>query len=424
MMLCVHETVVIGGGVVGIAVAHAVAARGASVTVLERHAAPGMACSAGNAGIVGSRHVEPLANLGALWEGVQALPRRGGPLAIRVKPSTLTWIGRFAAAALRERDGHAAAALRQLAEESAALHRGLGERLDTGWTQRGFLSVYRHVAAFEAARRSSAGSQVLDAHALRSAYPQLAEPLAGGVLDPDEAHCDPQGFVSALAGEAASEHGVTFMGSTEVLGFRARDGRVDRLLTSRGELRVGTVIVAAGAWSSALLRGLPVTLPLQGGKGYHVELPAEPGDPDLPVYLPEQRVVMTPLHRRVRVAGTLEIAGTDERVSMPRVDAVMAAATRQLPSLGGRRPLHVWRGLRPCTPDGLPAVGRVPRVANLVLATGHGMWGLQLAPVTGRVVADLLEGRLLDGPEEALRPERFARRPPWTTSARRRGPQT
>jgi D-amino-acid dehydrogenase len=118
---------------------------------------------------------------------------------------------------------------------------------------------------------------------------------------------------------------------------------------------------------------------------------------------------VTPLDGRLRVAGTLEIAGTDDRVSLTRLDGVLRAAIEALPSLEGRMLLRAWRGLRPCTPDGLPAVGRVPGVDGLVLATGHGMWGLQLAPVTGRIVADLLEGVPPEGREQALDPGRFGR---------------
>ena len=399
------DVVVIGGGAVGIGVAHALGARGARVTVLERGDRPGQACSLGNAGIVGAGHVEPLATLDALREGIGALPNRAGPLAIGVRPSTLTWVMRFAGAALRNRDGRAAAALRRLAEESAAMHAELGARLDTGWTRRGFLSVYRDAAAFAAIPAPSESAQVLDAPGVRAILPGIADPVAGGVLEPREAHCDPERFVAALAAEAVAEHGVTIETGVEVLAIRAVSRRVHGLLTSHGDVRAGTVVLAAGAWSADLLRGLPASLPLQGGKGYHVELPAQDGDPALPVYLPEERVVVTPLDGRLRVAGTLEIAGTDERVSLRRLDGVLRAATEALPSLAGRPALRVWRGLRPCTPDGLPAVGPAPGVDGLLLATGHGMWGLQLAPVTGRIVADLLDG---GAGEPALDPARFA----------------
>ena len=174
------------------------------------------------------------------------------------------------------------------------------------------------------------------------------------------------------------------------------------------------VVVAAGVWSAELARSLGVRLPLEGGKGYHVDVEARPGDPELPVWLHESRVVITPMEGRLRLAGTLELTGTDRGVDARRVEAIVAAVRQALPGFGSRRTLDVWRGLRPCTPDGLPVIGRVPNVENAILATGHGMWGLQLAPVTGRLVASLVAGDEPDHDLEPLRAERFrmaSRRP-------------
>jgi D-amino-acid dehydrogenase len=130
----------------------------------------------------------------------------------------------------------------------------------------------------------------------------------------------------------------------------------------------------------------------------------------------ERRVVATPLEGRLRLAGTLELTGTDQGVDARRVDAIVAAARRALPHLASRRTLEVWRGLRPCTPDGLPAIGRAPRVENAVLATGHGMWGLQLAPLTARLVAALVSGERPAHDLGPLRPDRFQRGAGVTTA--------
>jgi glycine/D-amino acid oxidase-like deaminating enzyme len=154
----------------------------------------------------------------------------------------------------------------------------------------------------------------------------------------------------------------------------AAPGRVRR---STAVLRktVGHVVVAAGVWSARLTADLGLRLPIEGGKGYHVDVPARATDPELPIWLHERRVVITPLNGRVRFAGTLELTGTDLGVDGRRVDAISDAARRALPSVGSRPALHIWRGLRPCTPDGLPIIGPSPAVDNAVLATGHGMWG-------------------------------------------------
>jgi D-amino-acid dehydrogenase len=119
----------------------------------------------------------------------------------------------------------------------------------------------------------------------------------------------------------------------------------------------------------------------------------------------------TPLGDRLRLAGTLELTETDRGVDARRVRAIVEAARHAMPALESRQTLEVWRGLRPCTPDGLPVIGRVvPGVQNAVLATGHGMWGLQLAPLTGSLVSGIIAGQTRAPNEHPVRPERFVRR--------------
>jgi D-amino-acid dehydrogenase len=118
-------------------------------------------------------------------------------------------------------------------------------------------------------------------------------------------------------------------------------------------------------------------------------------------------VIATPLEGRLRLAGTLELAGLDERVNKVRVDAIVKAGRKLVAGLERRRVVEVWRGLRPCTPDGLPLVGRPPAYENVVLASGHAMLGLTLAPITGRLVGELLTGAEPSHDLKPLRPERF-----------------
>jgi D-amino-acid dehydrogenase len=121
----------------------------------------------------------------------------------------------------------------------------------------------------------------------------------------------------------------------------------------------------------------------------------------------ESRVIATPLAGRLRLAGTLELAGLDLGIDARRTGAIVAAARRVLPRLGAPRVLELWAGLRPCAPDGLPLIGRPAELENLVLATGHATMGLTLAPITGRLVADLLAGEPPGDHVAALQPDRF-----------------
>jgi D-amino-acid dehydrogenase len=408
------DVVVIGGGAIGACAALELARRGAEVTLLERGAELAWGCSAGNAGLICPSHATPLANPAALRDGLRWMAKSDSPFYLRPRPAVLPWIARFTAASRPDRARASAKVIRELALASLTMHAELAASgLDTGFVRNGSLNVLTSEAAFsnakreaEQARQEGLRAEVLESGQARELEPSLSGEQAGAVFYADDAHCDPHRFVQAV-GAAAVNEGARVCTRVEALAFRRSNGQVEGIQTTAGDIRAGTVIVAAGAWSSLLARGLGVYAPIEGGKGYHVDLEAAAGDPRLPVWFQETRVIATPLPGRLRLAGTLELAGLDERVSRRRVEAIVKAARRGITGLEGRRVLEVWRGLRPCTPDGLPLVGRVETPGNLVLATGHAMMGVTLAPVTGRLVAEVVLGEAPSHDLRPLRPGRF-----------------
>lgn len=407
------DVVIVGGGAVGAGCALELARRGAQVTLLERGAELAWECSSGNAGLICPSHSLPIANPDALRFGLRSLGKADAPFALRARPALLPWLLRFAlAAASPERAARAARFVRELSLESLALHAGLAaEGLDTGFERRGILNVYATANGFAGARREAAAHaaeglrvEVLERDALLAAEPALREAAAGGLLYPDEAHCDPKRFVLAV-GEAARAAGAEIRTRVEVLGLRRTPGGLV-VETTRGTLQPDTLVLAAGVWTSRLARQLGLFVPIEGGKGYHVDVEAGAGDPALPVFLQEARVIATPLPGRLRFSGTLELTGVDASVSRTRVDAVERAARSALRTPERPR-VDVWRGLRPCTPDGLPVLGRLPEAPDVVLAAGHAMKGISLAPVTGRLVAEIVADGAPARDLSLLAPERF-----------------
>jgi D-amino-acid dehydrogenase len=408
------DVAVIGGGAVGVCSAMELARQGASVVLLERGADLAWGCSAGNAGIVGPSHVLPLASPAAVRDGLRWMSRPDSPFYVRPSYAAVPWLVRFTANATPGRVRRSRSVLRGLAIHSAALHASFARAgLDTGHQRAGLLNVYADSEAFREALRDAQRdehdgirSEVLTPDDVSAAGAALASPAAGVIRYPDEAHCDPFRFVKAV-GAYTEELGVAVRPGVEVLELRRQGERVQSLWTTDGEMPVGEVVVAAGVWTSRFASALGVDIPIAAGKGYHLDVPAADSDPQMPIWLHEDRVVVTPLGGRVRFAGTMELAGLDEAVSRRRVEAIRAAVGRALPALAQRPTLEVWRGLRPCTPDGLPVIGRPPEIENVTLAAGHGMWGLQLAPVTALLVAQLVAGRTPSHDLSSLRPERF-----------------
>jgi D-amino-acid dehydrogenase len=404
------DVVVVGAGAIGAAAAYELAQRGARVTVVERSdVAAG--CSYGNAGLISPSHTEALANPAALRAGIAWLARRDSPFHVRPRPSLLPWLARFGAASLPGRSAAASATLRALTSVSLEAHEALARAgLPTSFARRGILSVYESERGFAAARtRWGAGARVLAPDDARALEPALGPSIAGAILHPREAHCDPGDFTAALV-DGARGLGADVRTGVETLGLRRSNGRVVELQTSAGVLRPGAIVLAAGAWTKPLAAQAGIHVPLEGGKGYHLELPAQDGpSPGLPMFLEEARVTATPLAGRLRLTGTLELSGLDLRVDPIRLEAIGRAARRVLRLPAPQRAPRVWRGLRPCAPDGLPIVGAADGIANLYLATGHAMLGIALAPVTGEIVADLVTGAAPRHEIDCLAPSRFRR---------------
>ena len=157
------------------------------------------------------------------------------------------------------------------------------------------------------------------------------------------------------------------------------------------------------------MRALDCRLPLQGGKGYSFTVPNPPQLPRLCSILSEAHVAVTPMGTSLRIGGTMEFAGLDRSISERRTQAIAAAAARYFPALRAQDIAQVrpWAGLRPCSPDGLPYIGRFARYSNLCVAAGHAMLGISLAPITGQLVAQILAGERPRIALEPLSPQRY-----------------
>jgi D-amino-acid dehydrogenase len=213
---------------------------------------------------------------------------------------------------------------------------------------------------------------------------------------PAEAQCDPIRLIADLAA-AARRAGATFVFGADVGEIAQEPGGV-----RAGDVRAGHAVLAAGVWSGRLAASLGAGLPLVAGQGYSVDY--EPSRLRIPLYLYDARTVANPMASRLRLTGGLVLGrgdgGDPRRVAAIRRVAAAAIGVTAKPQLE-------WSGLRPCTPDGLPIIGRHPRAERVVLATGHGMLGVTLGPLTGRLVADLIARRAAHPALPRLSPDRF-----------------
>jgi D-amino-acid dehydrogenase len=411
-----RRVVVIGGGVIGVTSAYYLAQDGWDVTLVDK----GEVCagsSYGNAGLIVPSHVVPLAAPGVWWQGLKWMLSPESPFYIKPRLSLdlAKWLWRFRAACAPARMRLAIPLLRRLSVESLALYRELAEKggFDFGFRESGSMTVFftpeglahgREEA--QLLRQAGVAVEVLDGAAARSAEPALKPGVVGALLCREDALLVPDRFVKGLARLAASL-GVKVSTGTEVIGFRPAGDRIRGIETTRGAIEADTVVLAAGAWSPEIGRVLGLRVPIQPAKGYSLTYRRPTRGPNIPLLPAEGRFAITPMDRFLRFGGTLELAGMDLSVKRRRVNALRRNALRCIEGVDELELLEIWRGLRPCTPDGLPLIGRSARFGNLVLAAGHAMVGMSLGPMTGKLVAQLAAGVAPPPDVRLLDPERF-----------------
>ena len=410
---------IVGGGVIGLSCAYYLLERGHRVTVIERGAQGHDCCSLGNAGYISPSHFLPLAAPGIMGQAIRWMGNPESPFYVppRLDPGLISFGWRFWRASTPKRAHGAGPLLRDLNLASRALFVDLAERTQNEFelVQGGLLTLFQTERAFgeearhaERARRLGMPAEVMDPAGVAALEPELTLNAIGGVYYRLDSHVTPERFHAALS-RLVRERGGTFEWGAELRDWK-RHGRVVRAaVTSRGEIEADEFLVAAGSWSSRLVRSLGLKPPLQPGKGYSLTLSSPPERPRRAVLLQESRVALTPMGRALRVGGTLELGAFDGRISPPRVRGILRSLARHLPAFHPEdfNGTNAWCGHRPCTPDGLPYVGRFERFENLSVATGHAMMGLSMAPITGKLMAELLSGEPPSIDISALRPDRY-----------------
>lgn len=395
------DILIIGGGVIGVCSAYFLAQHGARVTLIEKdEIASG--CSYGNGGLIVPSHAVPLASPGAFGDGLRWLFDSESPFYIkpRIDAELIRWLARFAWASREGQMLRSMPVLRDLLFASRLLYEELAKTagFEFGFEGKGSLLVCLTRQALEKERREirlfeefKIPASMVNRDEALGLEPALLPSIMGGVYYPRDGRIDPRRFVVGLA-EKASGLGAQLHTKTEAIGFESNRGRVTKVRTTRGELTADQIILASGSWSPQVARALKLRVPIQPAKGYSVTVENPPVTPRLPLLFSEARVVINPLGHALRIAGTLELAGMDFSFNPRRVAAMQNASAEYLPGLAEAKVIEIWRGLRPCAPDGLPIISRVKKLENVIVAAGHAMLGMSLGPITGKLVSQLARG--------------------------------
>ena len=387
---------------VGLATAWHLQEHGIHVTVYERHhVAAGS--SWGNAGWLTPALTAPLPEPAVLRYGVRAVVSPSSPVYVPLRPDPrlLRFLTGFARHSTERRWGRG---MRAYAPMNRRALDAFDELTDNGVAASTrpadpFLAAFRTVEersalVDELEHIQDAGQAVkydlLTGHEARGIEPTLSSAVGAVIRLHDQRYINPPAFVLALA-RAVVDRGGRILEGASVSGVRSENGGA--YLTTRDDVdgtnRYDAVVLANGAWIGHLGRRCGVRQPVQAGRGYSFSVAGE-HLPSTPVYFPVQRVACTPLHgpdgTRLRVAGMMEFRTPDAALDQRRIDAIVNAVRPLLDGLDLDDRRDEWVGSRPCTSDGLPLIGRT-RAPGVYVAGGHGMWGIALGPLTGKLLA-------------------------------------
>lgn len=412
------QVVIIGGGIVGLSSALYLQKAGHSVRVLDQGNLED-GCSFGNAGMIVPSHFVPLAAPGMVAKGIRWMFDSESPFYVRprLSPDLIGWGLKFYRHANQKHVERSMPALSALSLFSKKQYQEWAATLpfDFGYHERGLLMLYHdaHVEKEEQeiadlAARFGIEARVLSLPEIQAMEPDVRVSARGGVYYPGDAHLTPGTLVKNLM-QHLRDVGVSIESNTHVHSFVTEGRTVKSVRTTRGIVTADHWVVAAGSWSGWLATALGFRLPMQAGKGYSFLVKDIAKNTRIPSIFLEARVAVTPMGPNLRFGGTMEISGINHTINMNRVRGIVNSIRKYYPDMDVAMPSSndVWHGLRPCSPDGLPYIGRASHRDNVVIASGHAMMGLSLGPGTGKLVSELVDGKTLDIDLNPFDPNRF-----------------
>ncbi|MCP3713029.1 FAD-binding oxidoreductase [Paraburkholderia sp. CNPSo 3274] len=407
------DSVVLGGGIVGVSVALQLQRRGLSVALVDRRA-PGNETSHGNGGLIQREGVYPYAFPRELSTLLRYARNRSTDVRYHpgAMPRLLPFLYRYWHHSRADRHAEIARAYATLIEHCVTEHRALIEAAGAQTLLRtnGWMKVFRSAAALDATvadaqrwqREYGVGHEALDAAALRAAEPALSHTLVGGVRYTDsDSVSDPKGLVTAYSKLFEQ------LGGRVLIGDAATLEPSWRVMTQDGPVLAMSAVIAMGPWSGDLTARLGYALPLAVKRGYHMHYAVTNGAQlNQPVLDAEAGFLITPMVRGTRLTTGVELGFRDSPKTPVQLEAVEPLA-REIFALGARLDAEPWLGRRPCTPDMMPVIGPAPRHDDLWFAFGHAHHGLTLGPVTGRLIAEMMTGAPTVVDPRPFRVERF-----------------
>lgn len=412
------KVTIIGGGVIGLCSAYYLQKEGYEITVIERGDITG-GCSFGNMGYMSPSHFVPLASPGIIAEGLKHMLSSSSPFYIkpRLNWDLMQWGWHFwkssNAATVKKNAPH----LNNLLQLSRGLMNDMRNEIGDVFDmeEKGCLMMCKlqktldhefHLA--DDAEKFGLKVDRLQKDDVQKLEPDVELNVAGAVLFKDDCHFNPGKMMIALKGYLESQ-GVQFQLNTTVTGFEKSNNTISAAITNKGKFDCEQLIVATGSWLPVVAKMMDIKLLLQPGKGYshtyqHVEKNIK-----YPAILVDGRCAITPWGHQLRIGGTMELSGINNKVLINRMQGIYDSARDFYPGLKIDFPPadKIWNGLRPVTPDGLPYIDRAAAYKNVIIAGGHAMLGISEGTGTGKLVCEMIQSKQTSISTGAFKLNRF-----------------
>jgi D-amino-acid dehydrogenase len=370
-----------------------------------------------NAGYITPSHIIPLAAPGMITKGLKWMFDTASPFYVkpRLDKDFLKWAWAFKKSATASKVEKAIPIIKEINILGRTLYEEIKQSGDFNfhYERKGLLMLYKTDKAGEeewevGQRAIKEGLNVnhITAEEVKKMEPDAAIDCKGAIYFDSDAHMTPKEFMTEMV-SYLKEKGVTFYTHEKVQDLVISTDAIKEVMTTKRILKADEVLIAAGSWSPLLTRKLGVKIPIQAGKGYRINTVRETGI-TIPALLVEAKVAVTPMNGFTRFAGTMELTGFNDNINPRRVKAISNSVSNYYQGLSLTKEEEATAdfGLRPCSPDGLPYIGRTHKYKNLIIASGHAMMGWSLGPPTGKLVSEIISDKKLSLDIKPFHPDR------------------
>jgi D-amino-acid dehydrogenase len=409
------RVVVIGGGVIGCFCAYFLSKSGHSVTIVDKESL-GNGCSRGNCGLIAPDRIMPLNMPGMIAKSIFWMAKKDSPLYIKpfLNPDRALWFLQFMRRCRWPSTLYSAAMRNELLKSSVEEYRRFveHEKLNCHFRQTSLLYAYTSKAACQGYRYIAEHLKgfgidmiPLGRQTMVQKAPSLNRNVVGGWIFESGGLLRPETLMQEFY-RVLQERDVRIREHNEVIGFCRNSRRLEKIETSKGSIDADVYVIATGAWTPLLQDQLGCRIPINPGKGYTLTATYGTGTPAKPVFLTEKRIASLSWPTGFRLGGTMEFCGYDTRLNHARLTALVKGSHLYFRNQVLGEIEEAWAGLRPMTWDGLPFIDRLPSLQNVIIAAGHNMSGISMAPATGKLVAAILND---ETPRIDPRPYRLSR---------------